>query len=244
MQHHVVQDTAECVACSLVLDRELACLGDRDAQRPGRVRMLLEDLLPELRVLGRGGVHLRTVHVHQGLPEGLLVVAALDHEHGGVDIEQVRDHGQGCPPLAGAGLCGEGVDSGLCVVVRLRQSSVPLVATERAHVLPLEVDLCRGLEILLQAVCPLQGGGPVQIDQGVADLLGDVDVPLCGALLLDDGLAEYLGEVLGLGGLLGDGVEWRSQRLGKVGREVVPSLGDLLGVECDACVFRYCHELC
>ena len=55
-------------------------------------------------------------------------------------------------------------------------------------------------------------------------------------------LAEDGGEVLGLGGLLGHGVERRGHGLGKIGGQVVPPLGDLLGIECDACVFRYCHE--
>ena len=199
--------------------------------------VLLVDLLAELGELRRGCVHLRTVHVHQGLSEGLLIVASADHEDGGVYVEDIGNHRQSGSPLSGSGLRGQGVDARLGVVVGLGEGRVALMASEGTHVLPLEVDLRRSLEVLLEAVGPLERGRPVEIDHVVPDLLGDVDVPLGGALLLDDGLAEDGGEVLGLRRLLGHGIERGLEGLGKVGREVVPSLRYLLGVQRDACIF-------
>ena len=242
VEHDMVQNASEGVAGVLVVGGELACLGYGDAQGSCGAGVLLVHPPAELGELGRGGVDLGSVHVHQGLPERLLVVAATDHEDGGLDVEEVRHHGEGSPPLPRTGLGGECVDTGLGVVVGLSQSGVALVASEGAHVLPLEVDLGRGLEVPLETVRPLEGCGPVQVDQIVPDLLGDVDVPLRGALLLDDRLAEDGFEVLGLRRLLGDRVERRLDGIGEIGREVVPALRYLLGVECDACIFRYCHK--
>ena len=225
----------------LVLGGHLACLGDGDTEGTGCLGMLFEDLPSEVGILGRGGVDGGTVGVDDGLPEWLGHETSLDHEDGGLDVEKVGDHGEGGTPLSRTGLGGQGMDAGIGVVIRLCKGGVPLVGAERTHVLSFEIDLRRGLEILLEPVCPLEGGRSVQRDQRIPDLLGDVDVLLLGELLFDYVVAEDCFEILFLHRLFGDRMDHGLQ-VGQVCRDVIPSLGDALGRQLNSCIFWNCHE--
>ena len=84
-------------------------------------------------------------------------------------------NGQGGAPLAGAGLGGDPLQALLFGVVGLGDGGVELVGTRGVVPLKLVVNLGRGLELLLQAVGPDQGGGAVHLIE-IPDLLGDGDV--------------------------------------------------------------------
>ncbi len=231
MQQDVVEYRTQRVVGVLARGRLFDGLGDGDAQRPGGIRVLREDLAPGLGLVGGAGQHFRPPGLHHGAPEGLLLVADLHHVDAHVDTEHPAGERKGRTPLAGPGLGGQAADAGLAVVIGLGHGRVGLVRAGRTGPFVLVIDLRRGLQRGLQAVGPEQGRRPPEpVD--LAHRLRDRDPALGRDLLLDEGHREDGGERLGA-----DGLAIRSQRwgggMGHVGDDVVPGGGDLGLVEQD-----------
>src|SRR6266540_2260461 len=140
VQQHVIEDAAERVRRVVTARRVLDGLRDRDAEAAGRVRKLLEDRAPALRVLRRARDDLRTPRLDHRPPERLLVVRDADHVDLAFEAEQLAGERKRAAPLARAGLGGQPRPSLPLVVERLRDRRVRLVAARRADSLVLVED--------------------------------------------------------------------------------------------------------
>ena len=120
-------------------------------------------------------------------------------------------------------------------------SGIELMGTGGVVPLKLVVNLGRGLELLLQAVGPDQGGGAVHLIE-IPDLLGDGDVGgVVVQLLLHQLLAEHPAQLLGGHGLEGTRIQQGGGLVLHVRAQVVPSLGHLAFFEIDFVGDRVCH---
>ena len=179
VQQDVVEHAAQRVVRPVVLGGDLDRLRDGDPERPGRVRRVRA---PGLRAVRRRAVHGRAPRLHHRAPVGLLVVARADHEHLALEPEQRARERERRSPLPRAGLRRESFDSGLGVLVGLRDSGVRLVRAGGRDAFVLVVDVRRGVEGLLQPVRAVERAGPpLAID--IAHGLGNLDLAL-GAHLL------------------------------------------------------------
>ena len=94
--------------------------------------------------------------------------------------------------------------------------------------LELIVDMGRGVQLLLQAVGPHQGRGPVHFVE-IADLLGDGDQGrVVVQLLLHQFPAEHGAEFVGAQGLTGARVQQRGGLRFHIRAEIVPGLRQLI----------------
>ena len=160
----------------------------------------------------------------------LLVERGAYLPHLATQPEDAAGEGERAAPLPGTGFGGDPLDSLLGVVVRLGHRGVRLVRPCRAHALILEIDARRGVERLLESVCPVERcRTPHGVD--VENRTGDVDVAVPGDLLTDEGHRKQGSEVVGTDRLVGAGVERRRWRLRKVRHHVVPGGGHLRLVE-------------
>src|SRR2546426_5169614 len=152
MHQDVIQDAPEGVSRVLARDRGLDRLGDRDAERTGMVRVLREELLPDVRLVARARDDLRAVQIHDILPVRLLVVRYADHEHLRLQAEVIRREREGGSPLTRAGLGRERLDPLLGGEVGLGERRVRLVRADGRKVLPFVVDPGGRLEERLEAL--------------------------------------------------------------------------------------------
>jgi hypothetical protein len=195
--------------------------------------MLLENLLPDLRLHGGGGGHRRAVGPHDLPAEGLLFIADLHHVNLAVQSQVGAGHGEGGAPLARSGFGGDAGKPLLFGIICLGNGAVQLVGAGGVVPLKFVVDLRRGLELLLQAVGPDQGGGAVHLVE-VPDLLGDLKIG--GAVihfLLHQLGAEDALQLLGGHGLERSGIEEGGGLVFHVGPEIVPGAGHLVLGEID-----------
>lgn len=222
VEQHLVEHAPQHVPVAGVRYGGLHGLGDGAAKAPRGARVLGEDLPAHGGGLGGGGGHGRAVDLHDLPPKGLLLVAHLHHVHLAIEAEVAAGHGQGRAPLARAGLGGDALQALLLGVVSLGHGGVQLVAAGGVVALELVVDLGGGLELLLQAVGPDQGRGPVHAVEA-QNVLGDgVQPGVVVQLLLYQFLAEDAGELLGRHGLVGAGIQQRCRLLLHVRPDVVP----------------------
>src|SRR5207249_9653315 len=191
----VVQHAAERILRVVAGRRLFHGLADRDAERAGRVRVLLEDFLAGLRVGARARHHLRAPGLHHDPAVRLLLVRHLHHVDLALQAEHLTGERERGAPLAGARLGAEPRDLFFLVVVGLRDRRVRLVAAGRAHAFVLVVDVRRRAERLLEAARAIERRRPPQaID--VTDLVGDLDPALLADLLLDQLHREERRQVL------------------------------------------------
>ena len=195
--------------------------------------MLGEDLLADLGGHGRRGRHGSAVDPHDLAAEGLLLIGYLDHVDLAVQLEVCAGHREGGAPLASACLGRHAFEALLFGVVCLGDGGVQLVAAAGVVAFKLVVDLCRGTQLLLEAVGPDQGRGPVHLVE-VEDLPGDrVLAGVVVQFLLHQVFAEDAGKLLGGHGLVRAGVEQGGGLVLHVGPQVVPVSGHLVFVQVD-----------
>ena len=218
VQQHVVEHRAERVVALRVLGSDLDRLGDRDAERAGRVVGLRAAGLGEV---ARRAVHGRAPRLHHRAPVGLLVVARADHPDLALEPEQRARERERRPPLARAGLGRELLDPGLGVLVGLRDRRVDLVRAGRGDALVLVEDARGGVERLLEPVRAVQRRRAPQA-VGVANGVGDRDLGLHRDLLADQAHREDRRQVVGPGGLARARAQRRQRRPREVGQEVDP----------------------
>ena len=228
MEQHLVEHAAQHVAVPRHGHGRLHRLADGAAQAPGGAGELRQDLPAHIGRLGGGGGDGGAVDLHDLPAEGLLLIGALDHEDPAVQPQVPAGHGQGGAPLARAGLGGDALEALLLGVVGLGDGGVELVGAGGVVALEFVVDVGRGLELLLQAVGPDQGGGAVHLVE-VPDLLGDLEIGgLIVQLLLDQLGTEHAFQLLSGHGLEGAGVQEGGGLVLHVGPEVVPGVGHLV----------------
>ena len=228
VQEHVVEHRAEGVLGARVAHRLLDRLADRDAERAGVVRLVLEHLAADPRLRGRAREDLRPVALHHDLAVGLLVVGCPHHEDLDIDPEVHAREGERAAPLARARLGDEVLHALHLVGVRLGHRGVRLVAARRRHALVLEEDHGGRAERLLEELRPDERCRPVHRED-LQHLVGDRDLALLRHLLLEQAVREQR-----LHGLRGNGlavrrVQHRRDRLGKRRQDVQPVLRDLAG---------------
>ena len=245
MQQHLVQHTAQHVPVAGLAGGGLHRLGDGAAQGAGGAGVLLQDRPAHVGGVGGGGGDGGSVGPHDLPPEGLLLVADLHHVHLAVQAQIGAGHGEGGAPLAGAGLCGDALETLVLGVVGLGDGAVELVGAGGIVALKLVVDLGGGLEILLQTVGPHQGRGPVHLVE-IPDLLGDGDLlGVVVQLLTDQLVAEHRPQVVEAHGRAGGGVQQRGGLGLHVCPDIVPILGHLVFGEVDLVGdFLECHGAC
>ena len=228
VEQHLVQHAAQHVAVALVADGVLHRLGDGAAQRAHRVGEPGQNVTADGGGgAGRGGDG-SAVGAHHLTAEGLLLIAALHHEHVEIQAQIGAGHGQGRAPLAGAGLGGDATEPLLLGVIRLGDGAVQLMAAGGVVALELIVDFGGGVQLLLQAVGPHQRRGAVHLVE-VTNLTGNLDIGGVVVQLLAGQLpAEHSGEVVLRHGGAGGGVQQRGWLYLHVGADVVPRLGQLL----------------
>src|SRR5436309_10567941 len=201
---HATERVLRVVAGRRVLDR----LADRDAERAGRARVLLEHRLAGLRVGARARHDLRAPGLHHDAPVRLLLIRHLYHGDLAMQAEQLAGERERRAPLAGAGLGADPRDAFRLVVVRLPHRRVGLVAAGRAHALVLVVDVRGRAERFLQTARAIERrGAPQAID--VADLLGNLDPALLADLLLAELRREERRQSLRADRVLRPGMEHR-----------------------------------
>ena len=240
VHEHVVQHGAEGVVGGRRLGRHLDGLADRDAERSGRVGVLLQDGPAGGGQVRRRGMDRAAEGLDHDLAVGLPVVRRPHLPDLALHPVLRAGERQGGAPLAGAGLGGELLDAGLGVVERLRDRRVRLVAAGRRDALVLVVDPGRRPERGLEPVRPVERRGPPQpVD--VEHLGRDVDVLVGRHLLRDEVHREQGGEVLGADGLHGAGMEVRRRRGRQVVADVVPAGRHLALVEKDLVLLDLAH---
>ncbi len=152
VHEHVVEDGAEAVLLLAAAGGgDLDGLGDGDAERARRVRILLEDRAAGVRLVGRARSDARAEGLHQAAAVRLLVVGDPDHVDVAPEAEERAGHGERAAPLAGPRFRGQPGDALLLVVERLRDCRVGLVRAGRRDALVLVVEVRRGVERLLEA---------------------------------------------------------------------------------------------
>src|SRR5829696_4488497 len=152
VEEHVVEDAAERVRGVVALRRVLDRLRDRDAEAARRVRELVQDRAPALRVARRARDDLGAPELDHRAPERLLVVGDANHVDLALEADQLARERERAPPLAGAGLGRKPRPALLFVVVRLRHGGVRLVAAGRADALVLVEDARPRAHRLLEPV--------------------------------------------------------------------------------------------
>ena len=204
--------------------------------------MLREDLLPHLRGHGGGRRHVRSVHPHDLPAEGLLLIGNLDHVNLAVQLEIGAGHAQRRAPLAGPRLRGDALQPLLFGIVGLGDGGVQLVAAAGVVALKLVVDLCRGVQLLFQAVGPYQRGGTVHFVK-IQNLLRHGILPgVVVQLLFHQVFAEHGAQLLRGHGFAGAGVQQGRGLVLHVRPQVVPVLRHLVLVQIDLVGdFVLCH---
>ena len=242
MQQHLVQHAAQHIPVSLRGGRLLHCFGNGAAQASRSARMLLQDLSAHCGLRrGRGG-HGRPVGTHNLPAEGLLFVGNLYHIYLAVQIKVRASHGQSGTPLTCAGLGGHALQPLLLCVVCLGNGGIQLVTAAGIVALKLVADLRRCAQLLLQAVCPYQGGGTVHLVK-VPDLLGNLEIG--GGIvqfLLDQLLAEHRCQIRRRTGLSGCRIQQGCRLVLHIRPQVVPSCGHLAFVQIDFVGNFLCHR--
>ena len=241
VHQHVVEHAAERVVDRRVLRRDLDGLADRDAERPGGVRVLGQDRAPGLGQVRRARVHGAAERLDHHPAVGLLVVRRPHLPHLALEAVLRAGERERGAPLAGAGLGGQLLDARLRVVVRLRHGGVRLVRAGGGDAFVLVVDPRRRPERLLQPVRAVQRARPPQpVD--VEHLVGDVDVLLGRHLLHDQVHREQRRQVVGPDRLAGAGVQHRRRRRRQVVQHVVPARRHLALVEQDLVLLHLGHD--
>mmetsp|Transcript_60523 Transcript_60523/g.162358 ORF Transcript_60523/g.162358 Transcript_60523/m.162358 type:complete len:383 (-) Transcript_60523:921-2069(-) len=131
VQQDVVQHAAQGVLVVLHGGGSLAGLGDGNPERPWAVRVLLQDLLAHLSLLGRRRVASGAPRLHHRAAIGLLVVGDLHLKHFDRDVEDLARKRQRAPPLPSPGLRTQLLRPRLLVVECLRNRRVGLVTAGR-----------------------------------------------------------------------------------------------------------------
>ena len=187
--------------------------------------MLGQNGAARLGLLARAGGHRCAEGLHQRAAIGLLVVAHAHHVDLAVQAEERAGHGQRRAPLPGAGLGGQVLGAFLLVVIGLRHGGVQLVRAGRAHALVLVVNVRRRIQRLLQAARAKQRRGPpLRID--LPHFAGNLDLPLGADFLQDQAHGKQRRQVVGADGFQRAGVQRRRHRLGQIGGNVVPGMGN------------------
>ena len=197
---------------------------------PGTVRRFGEDGAAGIGLVRRRSDAARAVGFHQRAAIGFLIVGDADLEHGHFHAEQRAGKGQRGAPLAGAGFGREPFDALLLVVPGLRHRGVRLVRACGRDAFVFVINLGRRAERLLQTLRAHQRRRPPHAVD-VADRLGDVDGALLRYLLQDQRHRKQRLEIGRPDRLLGAGMQHRRQRFWQIGRQIVPSFGNVLFVE-------------
>ena len=190
--------------------------------------MLGQDLFAHLRGHGRGRGHRGPVGPHDLSAERLLLVRDLDHVDLTVQAEISAGHGQGGPPLAGAGLGGDAFQSLLFGIIGLGDRGIELMGTGSIVAFKFIIDFGRCLQFLLQAVCPDQGRRTVHLIE-IPDLFRDRDQGMfIIQLLLDQLFTEYACQLFGCHGLMSRGIQERGRLFDHIGPYIIPIPGHLI----------------
>ena len=157
-------------------------------------------------------------------------------------------HAQRRAPLAGTGLRGHAGQTLLLGVVGLGDGGVQLVAAGGVVALEFVVDMCRGAQLLLQAIGAHQRGGTVHPIE-VPHVLGDGDIRgMVVHLLLYQLGAEHVAHLLRRHGLQGAGVQQGRRLVLHIRANIVPIPGHLVLREIDlvgnVTVFQFFHGVC
>ena len=228
VQQDLVEDGTEHVAVAGIGHRDFHCLGDRAAKGAGRSGMLGQDLAADIRRIGRGRRDRRAVCAHDFAPEGLLLVADLDHIYLAVEAKIGTSHRKRRAPLACSGLSGHAFKPLFFGVVGLRDGGVELVAAARVVALELVVDVRGGPELLFEAVRADERRGAVHLVE-ILNLLRDRDISVLVVQFLGDQLlAEDAAELFGCHGLMCAGIEKGSGLVLHVRPDVIPGGRDLV----------------
>ncbi len=221
VHEHVVEHRAQRVGGLGIGGRALDRLGDREAERAERLRIVLERLAPGVRDLRRARMGGGAERLHHDPPVRLLAVGDADHEDLALEAVELRRVGERRAPLTGAGLGRDALAPVLRAVERLRHGRVGLVRARRAAALVLVVDAhALEPERLLEALGAHQRRRPPDAIRR-AHLFGDLVLSLARDLLQDDRHREERSQILGPDGLMRARVQGR-RRQRQVGAEVVP----------------------
>ena len=159
--------------------------------------------------------------LHQRAAIGLLVVAHAHHVDLAVQAEERAGHRQRRAPLPRAGLRGQVFGAFLLVVVSLRHGGVQLVRAGRADALVLVVDVRRRIERLLKPARAVERRRtPLRIN--LPHLFGNLDLALAADFLKNQAHGKQRSQIVRADGLMRAGVQRRRQRLGQIGKHVVP----------------------
>ncbi len=172
-------------------------------------------------------MHLGAPQLHHALAVRLLGAGDLDHVDGAFQAEHGTGERQRAPPLTGAGLGRQAADTGLLVVVGLRNRGVRLVRPGRGNPFVFVIDLGRRAERLFQTVGTEQRRRPPQL-VNFTDFVGDIDPALRRHLLLDQRHRENGQHFVRGDRLHGPRADHRRQRAGHIGNDVVPLTRDLV----------------
>src|ERR1700688_1197183 len=185
MKQHVVENRPERVVGVGTRRRLFNRLRDSDSKRARRLRLEIQDPSSRARPPTRACEHPGAPRLHHRSPKRLLLIAHPHHVHANLDAKHLPRHRERTTPLTRAGLSNESANSGKMVVVGLRDSSVRLMRTGRAHTLILVVDARRSPERFLQTSRAVKRSRtPTAID--LAHRLGNRNPSLSRNFLLDD----------------------------------------------------------
>ena len=151
VQQHMVEHRTQCIVGILARSGFFHGLGDGHAQRAGIVRVFRQHIAAGLRLHARAGEHLPAPGLHHGTAERFLVVAHAHHEDAHFQAEHLSGKRDRRTPLSRTGLGGETFDTGLLVVIGLRNGGVHLVRTGRRDAFVFVVDLGRACPAWLPA---------------------------------------------------------------------------------------------
>jgi hypothetical protein len=205
---------------------------DGQAERALAVRVSGQRGPPGIGEIGRAGEDLGPPGLHHRTPEGLLLVADIDHEDAHRQAEHLAGVGDGRAPLAGAGFGGQLCGAGQLVEVGLRHGRVRFVRAGRRDAFVLEENLGR------RAQRPLQAQGPTErcrppLGVDLANFFGNGDPALGRHFLFDNGVGKNCPHCLRRHRIAIRPERWR-RRIGHVGDDVVPVSRNLFLFKIDA----------
>ncbi|OPY30495.1 MAG: hypothetical protein A4E31_00345 [Methanomassiliicoccales archaeon PtaU1.Bin030] len=180
--------------------------------------------------------------LHDQPAEGLLIIGYPNHVDSAFHVEMSAGQGEGGTPLPRTRLRGKVLYPFLHVIICLGNGRVRLMGACGREVLPFEVDLCRGLQERLQPPSSLQWRRTPEHEIGIANLFRYRNATVSGGLLVPRGLGEDALPIIERHWLLGARVKVRGNRLGQIGRNVVPVLGYLFVGQVYPIIGAYGHE--
>ncbi len=231
VEKYLVQNGTEHIAVTFSSYSNFNSLGDRAAEGTCGTRVLFEDRASDVRRIGRRRCNRCAVCTHNFTAERLLLVGNLNHIDFAIEIKVRASHGKSCTPLASTCLGGNTLEALLLSVVSLCDRGVQFMGTAGVITFELIVDLRRSSELLLKEVSTYQRRRTIHLIE-LQDLFRDREISrIVIELLLDELIAEYRAQFLGLHRLMCTWVEKRCRLVLHVRTHVVPRGWDLLFVK-------------